>query len=320
MSTMSAFVNSVGRSFLAGRRLLIASILVVAMMSIASAQQRFETPAEAASALVSAVRKGTSVDLLRVLGGAGRDIISSGDEVDDRESRQRFLTAYDQKNLLKMDGDSRATMVIGEEAFPFPIPLVRRNGRWMFDAAAGRQEILYRRIGRNELNAIQASLAYVDAQLDYAEKDRTGAGAGVYARRFVSQPDKKDGLYWPTSPGEEASPLGELVVQASTEGYRLGGTRAPFHGYFYRILSRQGPAARGGAMDYVVQGKMIGGFALVAYPAVYRNTGVMTFVVNHDGVVYQKDLGRQTARLAQRMSTFNPGSTWSKADVAALSR
>lgn len=320
MSTMSPFINSVERSYLARRCLLLAATLVVAMTSIASAQQRFQSPAEAASALVSAVRNGTSVDLLRVLGRAGRDIISSGDEVDDRESRQRFLTAYDQKNVLTTDGDSRATMVIGEEAFPFPIPLVRRNGRWMFDAAAGRQEILYRRIGRNELNAIQASLAYVDAQLEYAEKDRTGAGAGVYARRFVSQPGKKDGLYWPTSPGEEASPLGELVVQASTEGYRLGGARAPFHGYFYRILTRQGPAARGGAMDYVVGGKMIGGFALVAYPAVYRNTGVMTFIVNHDGVVYQKDLGRETARIAARMSEFNPDKTWSKADVAALTR
>ena len=286
--------------------MLIAAILVVAMMSIASAQQRFQSPDEAAGALVNAVRNGTSVDLLRVLGRAGRDIISSGDEVDDRESRQRFLTAYDQKNVLTTDGDSRATMVIGEEAFPFPIPPCSPKRPLDVRCSGWPPEILYRRIGRNELNAIQASLAYVDAQLEYAEKDRTGAGAGVYARRFVSQPDKKDGLYWPTSPGEAASPLGELVVQASTEGYRLGGARAPFHGYFYQFLTRQGPAARGGAMDYVVGGKMIGGFALVAYPAVYGNTGVMTFIVNHDGVVYQKDLGRETARIAARMPEFNP--------------
>ena len=297
-----------------------AAILVFAMTSVASAQQYFKTPAEAANALVSAVRGGAPEAVLRVLGRGGRDIASSGDNAADAEMRQRFLAAYDQKNEITMDGDRRAIMVIGQEDFPFPIPLIQRDGRWLFDTAAGRQEVLHRRIGRNEVHAIQASLAYVDAQLEYAERDRTGTGAGVYARRFVSQPGKRDGLYWPTAEGEELSPLGDLVAQASTEGYRLGGPRAPFHGYFYKILTKQGPAARGGAMDYVVRGRMIGGFALAAYPAEYRNSGVMTFIVNHDGVIYQKDLGRQTAFIAFRMPSFNPDSSWSKADVAVVSK
>jgi hypothetical protein len=193
-------------------------------------------------------------------------------------------------------------MVVGQEDFPFPIPLVRKDQTWRFDTAAGRLEILYRRIGRNELDAVQVCLAYVDAQNEYADKDRTGAGVGTYAQRIVSQPGKKDGLYWPASQGDDASPLGELAAHATREGYRVGGERAPYHGYYYRILTRQGPTAPGGALDYVVRGKMIGGFALVAYPAEYGNSGVMTFLVNHSGVVFEKDHGPRTARLAERMT------------------
>jgi hypothetical protein len=197
---------------------------------------------------------------------------------------------------------------------------VRKDGRWEFDTAAGRLEILYRRIGRNELDAIQASLAYVDAQNEYAEKDRTGAGAGAYAQHVVSRPGKKDGLYWPSAQGEDSSPLGELVAKASSDGYRLGEQRAPFHGYYYKILTRQGPTAPGGAADYVVRGKMIGGFALVAYPAEYGNSGVMTFLVNHDGAVFQKDLGPRTARIARLMKSFNPDQTWKKVAVTSPPR
>ena len=169
-----------------------------------------------------------------------------------------------------------------------------------------------RRIGKNELDAIQASLAYVDAQNEYAEKDRTGAGVNAYAQRIVSQPGKKDGLYWPASQGEDESPLGELVAQATTQGYRVGGERTPFHGYYFKILTKQGPAAPGGEQDYVVRGKMIGGFALVAYPAEYRNSGVMTFIVNHSGTVFQKDLGPATAKIAERITSFNPDRAWQK--------
>ena len=186
---------------------------------------------------------------------------------------------------------------------------------WSFDTDEGRNEILYRRIGRNELDAIQTSLAYVDAQNEYADKDRTGAGAGTYAQRFISQSGKKDGLYWPTSQGEQDSPLGELFADASREGYQTDQGRSPYHGYYYKILTRQGPAASGGAEDYVVNGKMIGGFALVAYPAEYRNSGVMTFIVNYAGAVFQKDLGPQTAEVAEAMTAYDPDHTWRPVEV-----
>jgi hypothetical protein len=195
---------------------------------------------------------------------------------------------------------------------------VHKGEAWSFDTAAGREEVLYRRVGRNELATIQGCLAYVDAQNEYADKDRTGAGPGVYAQRVQSQPGKKDGLYWPSKAGEEESPLGELVAAATTVGYRFTGARAPFNGYYYKILTRQGPAAAGGTLDYVVNGKMIGGFALVAWPAQYGNSGVMTFMVNHNGTVYEKDLGERTAQRAEGMTAFNPDDTWKKVDVSQL--
>jgi hypothetical protein len=289
---------------------LPAAVLVFAIASVASAQQSFHTADEAVNALVGAVRIGDRAGILTVLGREGADIISSGDDVADAAERQRFLAAYDAKHQVSMDGDRKAMIIVGQEDFPLPIPLVRKDQMWRFDTAAGRQEILYRRIGRNELDTIQACLAYVDAQNDYAEKDRTGAGVGVYAQRIVSQPGKRDGLYWPASQGEDESPLGDLVAQATREGYRAGGERAPFHGYYYKILTKQGPSAPGGALDYVVRGKMIGGFALVAYPAEYGISGVMSFLVNHTGVVFQKDLGPHTEQLAERMISFNPDQTW----------
>ncbi|MGB8042495.1 MAG: DUF2950 domain-containing protein [Pseudolabrys sp.] len=285
--------------------------------SIASAQQAFKTPDEAASALVSAAKTNDMKAFATVLGPDGDDIVSSGDEVADAATRQKFVAAYDAKHQMTMEGDNKAILIIGQEDFPLPIPLVRKDGMWRFDTAAGREEILARRIGKNELDAIQASLAYVDAQNDYAEKDRTGAGVGTYAQRIISQPGKKDGLYWPTAQGEEASPLGELVAQATAQGYRVGGGRTPFHGYYFKILTEQGPAAAGGELDYVVRGKMIGGFALVAYPAEYGNSGVMTFLVNHAGTVFQKDLGPDTARLAERMTSFNPDKTWQEVSDTA---
>ena len=289
------------------------AVLLCTAASIASAQQAFKTPDEAASALVDAAKAGDPKAIVTVLGPDGEDIVSSGDEVADAATRQKFVAAYDAKHQIAMEGDSKATMVIGLEDFPVPIPLVRKDGMWRFDTAAGRQEILARRIGKNELDAIQACLAYVDAQNDYAEKDRTGAGINTYAQRIISQPGKKDGLYWPSSQGDEASPLGEFVAQATAQGYRVGGGRTPYHGYYFKILTRQGPAAPGGELDYVVRGKMIGGFALVAYPAEYRNSGVMTFIVSHAGDVFQKDLGPATARLAERMTSFNPDKSWQKA-------
>jgi hypothetical protein len=291
---------------------LMIGALLCSAASVAAAQQAFKTPDEAASALVRAAKAGDMKALVTVLGPDGEDIVSSGDEVADQATREKFVAAYDAKHKIDMEGDSKAIIVIGQEDFPLPIPILRKDGMWRFDTAAGRDEILFRRIGKNELDAVQASLAYVDAQNEYAEKDRTGAGMNTYAQRIISQPGKKDGLYWPASQGEEESPLGDLVAQATAQGYRVGGGRTPYHGYYFKILTKQGQAAPGGELDYVVNGKMIGGFALVAYPADYRNSGVMTFIVSHAGDVYQKDLGPNTARLAERMTSFNPDLTWQK--------
>ncbi len=295
---------------------LFAALLVGASWSTASAQQSFKSPDEAASALATAAKGDDPKAVLTVLGNDADDIISSGDPVDDAATRKAFIAAYDEKHQIEKDGDNKAWMIIGHDDFPFPIPIVRNDNAWRFDTAAGRLEILYRRIGRNELDAIQACLAYVDAQNDYADKDH-GAGVGAYAQRIVSQPGKQDGLYWPTNAGEEESPLGPLAAEATAEGYKVGGGRAPFHGYYYKVLTKQGRNAPGGELDYVVNGKMIGGFALVAYPAEYGNSGVMTFLVNHAGAVFQKDLGENTAQIAERMTSFNPDQTWKIVDTTS---
>jgi hypothetical protein len=300
---------------LARLALLTAAIFAFAVASVANAQQPFKTAEEAADALVSAARTGDRNRLLTVLGRDGADIVSSGDAVADASARNRVVEAYDAKHQVVMEGTDKAVLIIGREDWPFPIPLVRKDGTWRFDTAAGRDEILYRRIGRNELNAIETSLAYVDAQQDYAEQGV--AGNGVYAQRIVSRPGKKDGLYWPAQFSADESPLGELAASAAAEGYRAGQQRAPYHGYYYKVLTRQGPNAPGGALDYVVRGRMIGGFALVAYPAEYRNSGVMTFLVNHQGNVYEKDLGPNTARIAAGMTAFNPDKTWRRVTDAA---
>ena len=292
---------------------LTAAAILLLGISFANAQQVYKTPEDAATALASAVKSGSSRDILKVFGRDAVDIMVSGDEVADREARERFIGAYDAEHNVVVEGD-KASLVIGADNFPFPIPLTRQNAGWKFDTAAGRLEILYRRIGRNELDAVQTCLAYVDAQNEYAEKDRTGAGSGVYAQHIVSSSGKKDGLYWPASDGD-VSPLGEFIAQASAEGYKAGEGRTPYHGYYYRILTRQGPNAPGGTLNYVVKGKMIGGYALVAYPAGYGNSGVMTFLVNHSGTVYQKDLGDYTTRLVSRMMWFDPDQTWKKVDV-----
>ena len=285
------------------------TLVVVTLASAASAQQSFKSPEEAATALVDAARNGDRKALLTVLGRDGGDIISSGDSVADAATRASFLAAYDAKHQVATEGD-KATLVVGQDDFPFPIPLVRKKDAWQFDAAAGREEILFRRVGRNELSAIQTALAYVDAQNEYAE--RGIAGNGVYAQRIVSRSGKKDGLYWPVQSGEEESPLGDLAAAATKEGYRAGQQPQPYHGYYYKVLTRQGQSAPGGVLNYVVDGKMIGGFALVAYPAEYGNSGVMTFVVNHQGIVYQKDLGPRTDRAVASMQSFNPGSGWQR--------
>jgi hypothetical protein len=288
--------------------------MALALLTSASqAQQAYPTPEDAVAALAAAVKSGTKTAILKVLGNSAEDVVESGDEVADAETRQRFLSAYDARHSIKAEGNKKAVLILGADDFPFPIPLVNSKSGWEFDTDQGRIEILYRRIGRNELDAIQTCLAFVDAENEYADKDR-GDGAGVYAQRIVSTPGNKDGLFWRDD--RDPSPLGELAAQASAEGYKVDGQGAPYHGYYFRILKGQGSDAPGGAFNYVVKGKMIGGFALIAYPAEYGNSGVMTFLVNHAGTVYQKDLGKRTTAIAKRLSLFDPDQTWKKVEMA----
>jgi hypothetical protein len=294
---------------------LATATFLFATVPFAVAQETYKTPEDAAAALLAAAKSGDKQDALKVFGPDGEGIISSGDPVNDANQRNKFVEAYEAKHQIETKDDNNASLIIGEKDWPFPVPLVKKDNGWRFDTEAGLKEILFRRIGHNELDTIQSLLAYVDAQNDYAQITSASTGTATYAQRIISQPGKKDGLYWPTQLGEEPSPLGDLIAGATSQGYKVGGGRTPYHGYYYKILTRQGPAAHGGAYDYVVRGDMIGGFALVAYPAAYRNSGVMTFLVNHSGTVYQKDLGDYTATLVKRMMWFDPDQTWKKVDA-----
>jgi len=309
-------VRSLFRCALAPRSLasLAAACVLIGTASLAVAQQSFKTPEDAVEALFAAAKSGDNNAALTVFGPEGAGIISSGDPVNDANQREKFVAAYNAKHEIDTKGDKKAMLIIGEHDWPFPVPLIKKSKGWQFDTSAGLEEILARRIGHNELDAIQTSLAYVDAQNDYAEKDR-GEGIGVYAQRFVSEPGTKNGLYWPTAQGDEESPLGELFAAASSQGYRAGEGRSPYHGYYYKILTRQGPHAPGGTANYIVNGKMIGGFALVAYPAEYRNSGVMTFMVSHNGSVYEKDLGPDTEEVAEKITSFDPNASWKKTEM-----
>ncbi len=295
----------------------VATLALAQAAFAATAQQKsFPSAEEAVKAAIAAARSNNDKELLVIFGPAAKELIFSGDAVADKQRRERFLKAYDEKNRLAKEGDS-VVVVIGNNDWPFPIPVVKKGDRWLFDTAKGREEILNRRIGENELNAIQVMLTLVDAQREYAMKDRDSDGLLEYARRFRSEPGKKNGLYWETKAGEEQSPLGPIATQAQREGYKgqqqsSGQTAAPYHGYFYKILEAQGKNAPGGAYGYLVKGKMIGGFALVAYPAQYGNSGVMSFIVNHEGKVFQKDLGKNTAAVAGGMKEYNPDSTWTE--------
>lgn len=309
-----SFRNS--NNVLASRSIAVLAAFSVALATTSSvaAQQTYSSPEEAVGALVNAARSGGTEAIVSVLGPEGADVASSGDDVADAAGRERFVEAYDAKNALERDGSDKVELILGEQEWPFPIPLIQTDGKWSFDVEAGRDEILARRIGRNELSTMQAILAYVDAQNEYAEMTREKDGVAVYAQRIVSQPGKKDGLYWPAEQGER-SPLGDLVAKAAAEGYTPGEGRAPYHGYYYKVLTKQGSSAEGGAYEYVVGDKMIGGFALIAYPSEYENSGVMTFLVNHDGIILEKDLGSETAEIAERIMEFNPDDTWQKAEV-----
>ena len=289
-------------------------------VATAGAQELFTSPEDAVERLVAAVREGKESRIVSVLGGStsSRQIVNSGDPVADANARNAFIAAYDARHRLVGEHTNKRILLIGDQDWPFPIPVVPYKTLWRFDPVAGREEILFRRIGRNELNTIQVCLAYVDAQNDYASANPEKASVPAYAQRFMSRAGKKDGLYWPDDTQGSKSPLGEAVAAATREGYRFGDNPIPYHGYYYKILTGQSVAAPGGAINYVVKGRMVGGFALIAYPAEYGNSGVMTFIVNHAGVVYQKDLGLRTYRLARRINVFSPDGTWKKVPDADL--
>ncbi|MBI4526728.1 MAG: DUF2950 domain-containing protein [Deltaproteobacteria bacterium] len=279
----------------------------------ATAQQKpFPSAEDAVKAVVTAAKNNDDKELLAIFGPGAKELIFSGDPVADKHRRAQFLKAYDEKIRLDHQGD-KVVMMIGKDDWPFPIPLIKKGAGWVFNTDAGKEEILNRRIGENELHAIQVCRAIVDAQREYAMKNRTGDGLLHYAQKFASDPGKKNGLYWEAKEGEEQSPLGPAIAEAKREGYKRnppGGTPPPYHGYYYKILKAQGKNAPGGAYSYLVKGKMIGGFAVVAYPAKYGNSGVMTFIVNHEGKVFQKNLGKNTASVAAAMTQYNPDSTW----------
>lgn len=302
--------------------MLAAAVIATATLGTvggAVAQQKFSSPDDAATALIGAIRADNARSMMAVLGRDGRGILFSGDDVADKNARDAFLLAYDLRHRIEKRDEATADLIVGASDWQLPVPIVQRDGSWVFDTAKGREEILYRRIGRNELNAIQVMLAFVDAQNEYAEMNPGGGRAASYAQRILSTPGNKDGLYWPSSANEPRSPLGPAMALATLQGYRPGGDAPiPYHGYHYRILTSQGPTAPGGAVNYIVNGKMIGGFALVGWPAEYGNSGVMTLLVNHDGTVFQKDLGPDTERIASRMPAFSPDHTWKKVDAAEL--
>jgi len=280
----------------------------------ATAQRTCASPERCVDALVQALKARDRAAALAVLGPGSGQEITSGDAVADKELWTRFVTLYEQKHAIAPDGDARATLTIGPDDWPFAFPLVKGDNGWHFDTEAGVDEMQARRVGANELAAIKVMLAITDAQRDYTSQDHNRDGVREYARRFASTQGKRDGLYWPTAAGEPPSPLGPLVTRAAGEGYGGGKMEPrPYHGYNFRLLTKQGPNARGGALDYVVRGRMIGGFAAIAYPARYASSGVMTFIVNHDGVVYEKDLGPKTAELARAITQFDPGPGWKPA-------
>jgi hypothetical protein len=294
---------------------LIVTALVAsgARAAAPSAEKLFGSPEDAVTALVQALKAHDRAATLAVLGAD--EWISSGDAVADRAARERFVAAYETKHAIALDGDT-AKLTVGNDDYPFAFPLVKKGERWRFDTAAGKDELLARRIGQNELYTINVLEAIVDAQREYASADRNGDGVFAYAQKFASSPGKRDGLYWPVKAGEPPSPLGDLVAEAAGQGYSKKETGpTPFHGYYYRMLKGQGKNAESGALDYVVHGRAIGGFAVVAYPAKYANSGIMTFIVNHDGKIYQTDLGPKTAERATRMERFDPGKGWSQVNA-----
>ncbi len=294
----------------------------LAFAAVPKDQQSFSTPEAAVQALVKAAQAKDTRALVKLFGPLGEPLVDSGDPVDDKNARDNFLARYKAGHSLDKSDPAKVTLEIGEDKFPFPIPIASSDGKWYWDSAAGAEELVNRRVGENELKTIQSCLAYVDAQQEFYLRNVGKDPLQHYANKLISTEGKKDGLYWPSTGDEPPSPLGEEFVIARAEGYLQGGSGvyrgAPYHGYVYRLLTRQGPAANGGAYDYVVNGELLGGFGLIAFPAEYGSSGVMTFIVNHDGVVYSRDLGPGTTQQAMAITEFNPDSLWKKEDGSTL--
>ncbi len=301
----------------AGRTLWVIPVVVVLVSAIAwtvhaqeTGQKAFPSAQAAMQALVQALRAGDKESLLAILGPEGDEIISSGDPVADKADRDRFLAVYADKVDFAPRENDQVEVILGHDNWPFPIPIVKGDQGWSFDTEAGKEEILNRRIGRNELDTVQVCGGYVEAQREYASADREQDGIIQYAQKIISDPNQRNGLYWEPAEGEVPSPAGPFIARAAAEGYKRGEKPIPFHGYCYRILKAQGKKAPGGAYNYVINGHMVAGFALVAWPAEYGVSGIMTFVVNQNGIVYEKDLGPKTAKTAEAMARYNPDETW----------
>jgi hypothetical protein len=278
------------------------------------AQRTFASPEDAVVALVDALKANDTAQLTQILGPDSRKILSSGDDIADKQAREVFLTAYAEKAALSTEGD-HTILSIGAEEWPVPIPLLKNGNNWLFDTAAGMQEVLFRRIGNNELTTMQLCKTYVDAQKEYASKGHDGKSKGIYAQRFTSSAGKHDGLYWKSDDPNDKSPFGDLAAQAASDGYSKPDDKPiPFYGYYFRILTGRGGSAPGGTLDYLVNGEMQKGFAMIAYPAEYKNSGVMTFMVDDKGTIYQKDLGTESAKAAAEINEFDPDSSWAKAE------
>lgn len=316
MGTQGTLAMSGTKSFSSCVARALCAVLALACMAAQAEppQRSFESAEAGVQALVQAVKSGDEDALRAIFGAEGSKLLSSGDVVADAANRAAFARAYDEAHALTHEGDARATLVVGKDAWPLPIPLVEQKRRWHFDTRAGADEILGRRIGRNELAAMQTCLAIVDAEHDYATQDLDRDGVPEYAARLASSAGQHDGLYWPQADGAKPSPLGALLAKAADEGYpeSAADRLQPYHGYYYRILTRQGKAAAGGARDYFVKGRLIGGFAVMAYPARYGASGVMTFMVDPNGVIFEKDLGAKTHAAAASIAAFDPDPSWKR--------
>jgi len=303
-------------------RYVVAACLLTVFGSLASlpatqAQQAnertFAAPGEAALALYTAAKDNDQTTLSAIFGKNAGDLLHSGDEVADKKTAENFLRRYDEMHRVVIEPDGTATLYIGAENWPFPISMIKNpSGAWFFDTERGKQEILYRRVGTNENDAIEICQALVGAQREYASSVRAGESSKHYAMKFISDEGKENGLYWKAPDGEPASPIGPLIADAASQGY--SNKAAPFHGYYFRILTKQGASSKGGAKDYAVNGNLVGGFGFIAYPAQYGNSGVMTFIVNQDGIVYQKDLGPDTQSIASAMTEYNADTSWDPVD------